>query len=181
MSQGFREVAADDAGGIIPLANLAGPYSTTAQGSQFICFKGTPPFSPARCGSVGSVGFPFSFLQVGAVTRDAAGNACATATRTFAHLSVDAPPPRVLDVHIVSQVTSYDPATGTGDDSTTSYSGGACNGPIFDSTGARVTATSTFHFTASREGKRLDFVITSLTTPVGSIGGFSVSGTELRQ
>ncbi|HEV8715147.1 MAG TPA: hypothetical protein VGX03_20245 [Candidatus Binatia bacterium] len=185
-SQGFREVAAFQ--GFTPLEDLAGTYAATAQGSLFLCFKGTPPPLPAKCGSEGSVGFPFSVLQVGSAIYDTDGNACATVTNTSVHLPVDASPPFVVEVHSVAKVTSYDPTTGTGDASFTNYVGGQCTGgpfggrgALFDSTGATVAGTGTFHFTASDDGKRIDFVVTSSTNAVGSIGGFSLSGTQLRQ
>ena len=48
------------------------------------------------------------------------------------------------------------------------------------STGATVISTGTEHFTASNKGRQVDYVITSLTNAVGSIGDFSLSGTALR-
>jgi hypothetical protein len=181
ISQGVREVIADEEEPHgLPLSALAGTYAATFQGSIVFCFQDTPPFPPAKCGSTGSTGVPFSLLQVGAVTRDTKGNACATLTETLADLLVNTSPPFVLVIHTVGKVTSYDPTTGTGDVSVTIYSGGKCKGTIFDSTGATVQATTTSHFAASNHGKRVDFISTSATNSVGSIGGFSSSGTQQR-
>jgi hypothetical protein len=121
-----------------------------------------------------------SFLQVGAATRDAQGNACATFTQTYADLPVDISPPFSSVVHNVSKVTSYDPTTATGDTSVTTYAGGQCHGASFDSTGATVQSTSTNHIAASDRGERIDGIVTSLTNAVGSIGAFSISFTQLR-
>jgi hypothetical protein len=182
ISQGVREAIADEeeTNGL-PLRALAGTYAATSQGSIVFCFQDTSPFPPAKCGSKGSTGVPFSLLQVGAVTRDTKGNACATLTETLADLPVNTSPPFVVVIHNVGKITNYDPATGTGDVSVTIYSGGKCKGTIFDSTGATVEATTTSHFAASNHGKRVDFISTSATNSVGSIGGFSASGTQLRQ
>jgi hypothetical protein len=75
----------------------------------------------------------------------------------------------------------YDPTTGTGDGSFTNYFGGTCHGATFDSTGATAVATGTYHFVASKGGKQIDAVVTSLTNSVGSFGGFSITATVLRQ
>jgi len=186
LSPGFSKGAADDegddssGGGQIPLSALAGTYAVTLQGPLVLCFENAPPFSNAKCGSTGSIAVSFSLIQVGAVTRDAAGNGCATYTITYTDLPVDTSPPFVdAGIHNVGKITSYDPTTATGDSSATAYSGGTCNGATFDSTGATVQSTSTAHFAASDHGKRIDGVVTSLTNAVGSVGDFSFSFTQL--
>src|SRR5262249_9527258 len=151
-------------GGKIPLSALAGTYAATLQGPLVLCFENAPPFSNAKCGSTDSIALSFSVIQVGAVTRDTNGNACATYTITYTDLPVDTSPPFVdAAVHNVSKIMSYDPATATGDSSVTSYEGGTCHGATFDSTGATVASTATNHFAASDHGKRIDGVVTSLT------------------
>jgi len=186
LSPGFSKGAADDegddssGGGQIPLSALAGTYAVTLQGPLVLCFENAPPFSNAKCGSMGSIAVSFSIIQVGAMTRDAAGNGCATYTITYTDLPVDTSPPFVaVGVHNVSKITSYDPTTASGDYSVTSYSGGQCHGATFDGTGATVQSTATNHFAASDHGKRVDGVTTSLTNAVGSIGDFSFSFTQL--
>ena len=182
MSQGFKEgAAADDEPHGTSLHKLAGTYALTAQGSFFFCFENTAPFAPTECGSPGSTGVPVSAVEVGVITSDAAGNSCATITETLSELPVTASPSGVVVINVVSKTTSYDPTTGTGDKSDTSYSGGKCKGATFDSTGATVGASGTEHFAVSNNGKQIDAVVTSLTNPEGSIGGFSISFTTLRQ
>jgi len=75
----------------------------------------------------------------------------------------------------------YDPASGTGDQSFTLYTGGKCNGATFDSTGATATSTGTDHFVASDNGKRLDGIFTSTTDAIGGIGDFSQTFVALQQ
>jgi hypothetical protein len=178
MSQGFRKAAADQ--GYTPLEALAGTYALTAQGSFFFCFVPSP-FAPAQCGSPGSTGAPIGALQVGTITYDTAGNWCATFTETDTILPVDAFSHSVAAFTAAGKTTSYDPITGTGEDSFTGYSGGQCHGATFDSTGATASSTGTEHFVVSERAKRIDYVVTSLTNPAGSIGGVSFSDTARRQ
>ena len=179
ISQGFKEVIAHQ--GYTPLEELAGTYALTAQGSFFFCFTPTPPYPPAACGSPGSAGIPVGAVEIGDVTSDTAGNACATIKETLSQLPVTASPSSVIEINVVSKVTSYDPITGTGDRSSTGYSGGKCKGATFDSTGATAGSSSTEHFAVSNNGKRINTVVTSLTNPDGSIGGFSISVTQVRE
>jgi hypothetical protein len=122
---------------------------------------------------------PFTTVDVGADTLDGKGNACATLTETETNLPVDISPPAVLFLHIVAKDTEYDPALGIGDGTFTSYFGGKCNGASFDNTGATIASTGTYHYAASERGKRLDFVLTSLTNPAEAVGDFSISGSLL--
>jgi hypothetical protein len=179
IGQGSKEVTAHQ--GYTPLEELAGTYALTAQGSFFFCFTPAPPFPPAACGSPGSAGIPVSAVEVGVVTADTAGNACATIKETLSQLPVTASPSGVVVINVVSKVTSYDPRTGTGDRSSIGYSGGKCKGATFDRTGATAGSSSTEHFAVSNNGKRIDAVVTSLTNPDGSIGGFSISVTQVRE
>jgi hypothetical protein len=89
-------------------------------------------------------------------------------------------------IRAVATVTSYYPATGTGDQSVTTYSGGTCNGASFDSTGATATGTNSAHFAASNDGRRIDLVLTPDVTYVTGttsnlIGAFSLSAIQLGQ
>ena len=179
ISLDFREVAAEQQG--TPLEELAGTYALTAHGSFFFCFVPNPPFPPAQCGSPGSAGAPIGALQVGAITYDTAGNWCATLTETDTVLPVDAFSHSVSVFNVAGKTTSYDPTTGTGEDSFTSYSGGQCHSATFDSAGATVGNIGTEHFAVSNRAKRIDYAVTSITNSVGSIGGISFSDTALRQ
>src|SRR5215813_4142785 len=179
ISQGFKEVTAHQ--GYTPLEDLAGTYALTAQGSFFFCFTPAPPFPPAKCGSPGSAGAPIGALEVGAITYDTAGNWCATLTEADTVLPVDAFSHSVAVANCPGKTTSYDPITGIGEDSFTCYSGGQCHGATFDSSGATVVSTGAEHFVVSDRAKRIDYVVTSLTNPTGSIGGVSFSDTVRRQ
>lgn len=180
--QGSRGAVADDHG--ISLEELAGNYAVTLQGSITICFDMTP--KPVDCKAVGAMAKPFTLLQVGENTRDANGNACATFTVVRTTLPVDNTPPVVRVIRAVATVASYDPATGTGDQNVTTYSGGTCNGASFDSMGATATGTNRAHFAASNDGRRIDLVLTEnvmyVTGTTGnSIGAFFLSAIQLRQ
>src|SRR5262249_8833078 len=102
MSHGVRHVAAEedsshtfDTGGKIPPSHLGGTYATTAHGSEFLCFKDTPPFPLAKCGSPGTFGAALSLLTAGSVTQDLKSN-CATFTAVLSDLPVDVSPPGVF-------------------------------------------------------------------------------------
>ncbi|HEV8715285.1 MAG TPA: hypothetical protein VGX03_20945 [Candidatus Binatia bacterium] len=80
----------------------------------------------------------------------------------------------------MGKITSYDPRTGTGDKSETNYAGGQCHGASFDKTGATAVGTGSSHFAVSNHGKRIDGMVTSLSTDP-TVSGFSVPFTFLRQ
>jgi hypothetical protein len=159
----------------------AGQFSLTTQGSLAICLNpGT--FAEESCSTSGVLVVPLSALGNGATTFDSQGNSCATATEVDSNLPVDASPPFVTaNEHTVGNPLDYDPTTGTGNSSITGYTGGACNGATFDSTGATELFSGTVHFVVSENGNRVDSIITKLTNPTNSIGDFSLSGTNLRQ
>jgi hypothetical protein len=124
---------------------------------------------------------PLTLQDVGVDTLDTEGNSCATYTETQTALPVSASPTTVVVTHLVGQLTSYDPTTGTGDGSFTSYVGGQCHGASFDRTGATVASTGADHIAVSNRGKQIDFVVTSITNSAGALGGVSFSGTLLRE
>ena len=78
-------------------------------------------------------------------------------------------------LEFVSTVTSYNPATGSGDGSVTSYVGGKCEGVHFNSSGATVNSKGTFHFVVSKDGNHFDNVTTSLSDPVAGVGDFNAT------
>ena len=169
----------ESGGAGIPLP--VGQSSQTLQGSLAICLNSTT-FAEESCSTNGVAVFPISVLINGVVTGDAAGNSCASVTEVDSDLPVDASPPFVTaNEHSTGKVLNYDSTTGTGDGSFTSYIGGTCNGVTFDSTGATKLSSGTFHFVVTDNGKRIDFLNTALTNPAGSIGDFSLSGTNLMQ
>jgi hypothetical protein len=144
-----------------------------------LCFK--PDFSATEnCSTAGAKTLILNNVLVGQSTQDKDGDSCGTATITEA--TPGSPlPPLVVIVQGVTKVTSYDPATGSGDSSFTFYAGGKCIGSKFDSTGATVTTTGTAHFAASDNGERLDVVITTSTDSVGDVGAFNEAGFGLKQ
>jgi hypothetical protein len=135
------------AGGSIPLPS--GNFSVTVNGSESNCT------SPTSC-------IQLNIIEAGATVRDSAGNGCGTHTAVVAFSPPVQGPPIVVPVTHVFKVTSYAPATGIGDQSLTEYSGGKCNGAIFDNAGATLSVTGTLHFVVSEGGKRIDNVVTSL-------------------
>ena len=165
-------------GGIPP---AAGQFSSTLQGSLAFCLDPTS-FAPESCSASGALVFPLSVLAVGAYTQDSSGNSCAAYTEVDSNLPVDASPPNVTaNEHVTAKVINYDSTTGTGDDSFTSYTGGACNGVTFDSTGATELSSGTTHFVVTNDGNRVDYIFTTLTNSTDSIGDFSLAGTNLKQ
>jgi hypothetical protein len=169
--------AQDGEVGGIPLSKLAGKYAFSGQGTITVCFK--PGFSATEaCSTEGAVGAPGNEVDVGQFTEDKNGNTCGTLSDTFGFPG--SPFPTTAQVqHVVGKVTSYDSATGSGDESNTTYIGGKCIGAEFDSTGATVFGTSTGHLVASKEGKRIDSVVTAIPNPI--IGAFNLSGVAFKQ
>jgi hypothetical protein len=120
-------------------------------------------------------------IEAGQTVRDSAGNGCGTHV-AVANLSppVQAPP-FVVPVTHVFKVTKYDPTTGIGDQTLTEYSGGTCNGAIFNSAGATQSVTGTLHFVVSEGGNRIDNVVTSLAVIGVNTFGYSITFTERSQ
>jgi hypothetical protein len=176
--KGPNPISADGGGGI-PLAKLAGRYAETTQGSLTLCFK--PDFSATEaCSTAGAVAVAFNVVAVGHITSDKVGNSCGTGTSTSS-ASGDVHPPAVGVANLVTTLTAYDSATGSGDGSYTNYAGGKCTGSKFDSTGATVLNFGTFHIVASDNGERTDFVITTATDSGADIGAFNLLGFNLKQ
>lgn len=158
------------AGGSISLPT--GNFSLTVSGTESSCS------SPASCSVL-------NIIEAGATVRDSSGNGCGT------HVAVvnNSPPgptaPFVVPVTHVFKVTNYDPVTGIGDQSLTEYSGGKCNGAIFNGAGATHSVSGTLHFVVSEGGNRVDNVVTSLNFfgPSGPIPatGYSLTFTERSQ
>jgi hypothetical protein len=178
MSENLSRVAADE--GQIPLSKLAGGYASTVQGPFAICLD-PKTFLEESCTTAGALVIPFTGSDVGRVTFDKKGNACGTYGQVLSNLPVDASPPQVSTLNVTGKLLNYDPVSGTGDQSFTTYTGGQCNGATFDNTGATVNNTGTDHFVASGNGKRIDGIFTSVTDAVGGVGDFSVSIVDFKQ
>jgi hypothetical protein len=93
----------------------------------------------------------------------------------LADVPPDAKPPLISQFQVGAKNTSYDPNTGTGDCSFTSFNGATCTGAT--ATGGTVIGTGSCHFTASEGGDRLDFILTTLA----GVGAFSISGFDHRE
>lgn len=85
MSQGLKEVAADDDSGL-SLKALAGNYSDTAQGSFALCLDPKNNFAEISCTNAKAVVFPTTVVDVGNETDDKKGNSCETYTETDSDL-----------------------------------------------------------------------------------------------
>jgi hypothetical protein len=173
--------------GLILLANDAraaqsapppGSAEETIQGSVTVCFQpGTT--TPESCSDSGVTTAVVSFLEVGQVTWDVNGNACASGVET---ISVPGSAVAITQhANLVAKLVNYDAATHSGDGTGTGYSGGKCVGASFDSSGATVRSDAAFHFVISQNGKRLDSILTSLSVTDQQVGAFSLSGTAFRQ
>ena len=174
--------SSDAVAGKIPLQSLAGTFTLTGGGSFAVCTGPAPTFTEIACSSFvegTDFFFPQTMAEVGIDTVDAQGNSCATGTETVSDFPVDFSPPEVTTFNSVSHLKDYDPSTGVGDATGTSYTGGSCNGAVFNSSGATEISTFMAHFVASDNGKRLDYLITALQDPVGGIGDFSLTFTAL--
>jgi len=168
--------------GKIPLTALAGTYTQTGSGSFAICTG--PDFKEKDCSKFMPVTdhfFPQTIVSIGEPTVDAKGNACNTITQTISDFPVDSSPPIVQTIHAAAHIKSYDPSTGVGDSSGTTYSGGSCNGAIFNNKGATKIGTVSVHFVASDNGKRIDEIATALQDLIGGIGDFSITATDLKR
>ena len=180
-----RASQAQDDGGGVTLASLAGKFAGRASGFETLCYNAT--FTAlAACASVPPAQrVPFNAAEILHGTRGAAGNACAvetlTARRVFgAGLATSA------ETFIgVSTLISFDPTTGSGTASFKTYHGGSCIGAAFDGTGT-LTATGTVSFDVSDSGNRIDSMITGFTavasafSVAGSVNGLVFSGTSIR-
>jgi hypothetical protein len=179
MSQELNAVAGLG-GANIPLIALAGGYSSTVQGSFALCLD-PDTFALESCATLGALVLPLTYLAAGQITWDFQGNACGSFSQVQSDLPVDVSPPQVSPTIIVGKLLNYSSATGGGDESFTAYSGGSCNGPVFNGTGATVVSTGTDHFVVSGRGSRLDGIFTSLTDASSAIGDFSISFFDLKQ
>jgi hypothetical protein len=179
MSQELNAVAGIG-GANIPLVALAGGYSSTVQGSFALCLD-PDTFALESCATPSALVLPITYLAAGQITWDFKGNACGSFSQVQSNLPVDASPPQVSPTIIVGKLLNYSPTTGAGDESFTAYSGGSCNGAVFNGTGATIVSTGTDHFVVSGRGNRLDGIFTSLTDASSAIGDFSLSFFYLKQ
>ncbi len=171
--------AQDDEGGVT-LASLAGKFAGRFNGFVTICLSAGVPIS---CSSVSPVptAVAFNVTEIEQITSDAAGNSCAVSTSTAAPVSGTTSPALVNTPITVRTNTSFDPTTGSGTESASSYVGGHCNGAVFDMTGATKVATFTDSFDVSDSGNRIEVIVNTYNAAGGIIEGVVDSGTFIRQ
>jgi hypothetical protein len=164
------------AGNTIGLPALAGMYTVTGGGTYAVCFAGVKPYPEIPCSSFDpntDFSVPFKELYLGEYSQDLSGNSCGWAAITISDLPVDYSPPfTATNFFSVGKLISYNPLTGTGSTSITSYLGGSCNGATFNPTGATKTGTATLYFIASDSGQKSDSIVTANQDLVGGIGDF---------
>jgi len=98
-------------------------FSSTVTGSLAICLNPTT-FALEACTTKGVLVAPLTVLSVGRGVGDAKGNACSSVVETDSDFPVDASPPLVTkNEHVVAKLTTYDPTTGVGDGTSTTYTG----------------------------------------------------------
>ena len=141
---------------------------------------------PGSCDAAGVVLVPVSIVRNGVDTIDQQGNYCASAadveTPNLPPLYPIVVPPMVTtNLHIAGKVLDYDPITGTGDITFTTYDGGTCASATFSGAGATQVASGYDHFVVTEKGSRIDGIATLITNPTNSIAGFSYSTRALRQ
>jgi|GEM_PF-1679708 len=165
------------------LSSLAGTFSYTAHGNFGYCLESPSYTVEVSCTNSEAVAFPITEVDVGQGTRDQNGHSCVTINGTDSDLTPGTSATAVTyQAHDAETITSYDPATQSGDESFIYYSNGECVGAKFESSGTPVIAASgIYHFVLSAKGTRLDWEMTSLTDPVGGIADFVFSGTDLQQ
>jgi len=152
----------------------SGTFSFTNTGLLAVCLNPTTSALEA-CTTPGVLAEPLSVVEVGSVNYDHQGHGCLSETA-----SEQAFPPGASTMplnpnqHEVWTITKFDPTNGTGDEKFTVWTGGQCNGPTFDNTGATQTASGTLHFVLSEDGRRLDSQYTSITNSTDSLGAFSL-------
>lgn len=172
------------AGGQIPLAALAGTYAETGSGSQAFCHDINGPID---CGTFDpSVDFleTFQFLDQAVATIDNKGNSCSTHTTVINDLPVDQNPLFSFTQIHADTLIDYDPTAGAGDIADSGYVGGSCNGASFNSSGATLIGTATVHFSASDNGKRIDYLVTAVNGVPGQTndaGGNAASEVGLKR
>jgi hypothetical protein len=176
--------AKDNEGGV-KLARLAGKFAGRGGGFLTLCFNAG--FTDLEdCASAPHL-VPFNQTRIVYFTLDAAGNSCTVSTATSAPVSGTKGPAGVITQIDVRTLISFDPTTGSGTASGSTYVGGSCNGAVFDSTGATLTGTTTISFDVSYSGDRIELILTGISevtsafSVAGSVQGVVSSVTAIRQ
>jgi hypothetical protein len=177
---------ADTESGGISLKKLAGSFAGEVEANFGICL--TADFSALQdCATTPADHIiPWHENATTQGTVDAAGNFCYDEIQTNAPVF---PGPQAAQVNHyidVGVVTSYNPSTGSGDNSFKIYVAGPgvkCNGSTFVNTdNATAVVSVTIHFVASNNGNRLDSVVRTIQlSPINGVSGFVGHGFAVRQ
>ena len=151
----------------------SGSAAVNIGGQVTVCVKkGTT--TPRACTFANALKVQASVQDVGRAAWDALGNVCTSASETIA---VPGTTVRITeDVTLVGTLETYDPASQTGTASVDGYSGGSCDGSVFNSQGATKRYSAAAKFVVSDGGKRIDGTATDITFPSIELGTFSISG-----
>ena len=166
---GSQAIAEGPSGIALP----SGHFSFTAQGTEANCAAGP-------CVTL-------NIIEAGNMVRDSSGNACGSHTAVVTTIPPTAASPIVVpSVVTVLKLLNYDSATGTGDAALSEYSGGSCNGAVFNGSGATQVVSGTLHFTVSNGengngGDRIDSILTALEIQGTPVPNFSIIFTERQQ
>jgi hypothetical protein len=172
----LSQIATAEAQNIPP---LSGKYSIVLQGTTVNCLNSSN--APEPCSTSGAVVVPLSIIRIGHSTYSS-GIGCQEATQVVNSLPPNASSPKVSDVTLTDQVTSYDPTTGLGTSSYTVYSGGSCSGATFNSNSATEIAFGTVQFVVTEGGKLAHLIVTELEAyPTNNVGGVSITAIEQKQ
>jgi hypothetical protein len=171
----------------IPLSDLAGSFAGEAAANYAVCFNSS--FSAAQSCSTTPQTQIVPFVDNGTfqVTSDAQGNACGEEFEANAPLFPGPQPAGVNHFILVRVTTSYNPATGSGNNIVKGYiakHGVGCHGASFVNTaGEPVDFTVKEHFVVSQNGNRSDAVALTVhtTSPVDFLSGFVGHSFALRQ
>ena len=171
----------------IPLSSLAGNFAGEASSNYGVCFNKNFTAVQSCSGTPVAQIVPFVDNATSRSTVNTSGGSCSEIVDINAPLFPGPQPAGVFDYIFVGVLTSYNPATGSGNTSYKIYIAGpgvTCRGATFVNTArAPVSYTATNHFVVSEKGNRVDAVLLTFHTisPVDFIAGDVSHGFALRQ
>jgi hypothetical protein len=170
----------------IPLYQLAGGFAGEGAANYGVCFN--DDFSATQDCSITPdaqvATWIDNFTYQG--TSDTLGNSCGEEFETNGPFFPGPQAANINDYIVVGALNSYNPATGSGNNTFTAYVAGpgiSCNGSQFVNTAnATAVATTTGHFVVSNNGNRVDEVtLTAKSLPVNFLSDFVGHSFALRQ
>jgi hypothetical protein len=177
---------ADTESGGISLKKLAGSFAGESEAKYGICL--TADFTALQdCATTPADHIiPWNENATIQGTSDTNGNSCYEEIQTNAPVFPGPQAAQVIDNIVVQVSTSYNPSTGSGDNSFKIYVAGPgvkCNGSTFvNSDNATAIVTGTLHFVASNNGNRLNSVVRTIQlSPINGVSGFVGHDFAVRQ